>query len=94
LALGVALWLSARSPIPQSLGYALTVLLALYGLLLVFAFLIFHYFTLPEMGYVSEQPISTLTNVLTFFFSPPKFHLIWPMMEHHFGWWAWSKPGP
>lgn len=94
LALGVALLLASAAPLWRRMGYALTGLLAAYGIVLLFAFLIFHYFTLPEMGFVTEQPPYTLTNVLTFFCSPPKFHLIWPMMEHHFGWWAWTLPGP
>lgn len=94
LALGVATVLSVSRSSVRYVGYALTGVLALYGIVLLFAALIFGYFTLPEMGYVSEQPVDTLTNVFTFFFSPPKFHLIWPMMEHHFGWWAWSMPGP
>jgi hypothetical protein len=94
LAVGVAMALSAGAPLVRRTLYALTGALALYGIVLLFAALIFHYFTLPEMGYVSVQPVDTLTNVLRFFFSPPKFDLIWPMMEHHFGWWAWSRPGP
>lgn len=94
LSLGIAMFLSVGFIPVRRAGYALTGLLAVYGIILLFAALIFGYFTLPEMGYVSERPVDTVTNILTFFFSPPKFHLIWPMMEHHFGWWAWSMPGP
>jgi len=94
LVLGVAMILSVGYTSVRRAGYVLTGVLALYGIVLLFAALIFSYFTLPEMGYVSKQPVDTVTNVLTFFFSPPKFDLIWPMMEHHFGWWAWSMPGP
>lgn len=66
----------------------------LYGLVLVVAYLIFLYFTDPAMGYVSARPPATALNTLSFFFSPPKFDLVWPMMEHHFGPWAWTWPGP
>jgi hypothetical protein len=94
LTIGVAMLLAASQHFAQRFVYALTGVLALYGIILLFAFLIFSYFTLPEMGYVSQQPVDSLSNVLTFFLFPPKFHLIWPMMEHHFGLWAWSMPGP
>lgn len=65
-----------------------------YGLVMVVAYLIFLYFTDPAMGYVSAPPPATALNTLTFFLSPPKFDLVWPMMEHHFGPWAWTWPGP
>lgn len=94
LALGAAQILTAGAPAVRRAAYASAVALGLYGVVLVFAALVFGYFTLPAAGYVAEQPADTLTNTLIFFFSPPKFHLIWPMMEHHFGWWAWTMPGP
>jgi hypothetical protein len=94
LALGMATLLSLDRVIWRNVGYVLSGSLAVYGVVLLFAALVFGYFSLPEMGYFSEQPEDNLTNVLAFFFSPPKFHLIWPMMEHHFGVWAWDMPGP
>jgi len=94
LALGVAQLLSVERPSIRRAGYVLAGVLGMYEIVLLFAALVFGYFTLPEMGYVVERPVDTLTNVFAFFFSPPKFHLIWPMMEHHFGWWAWTMPGP
>lgn len=68
---------------------------ALYGLALIVAHLVFGYFTHPSFGFVTQPMFDTASNVLRFFFfAPPKFHLIWPMMEHHFGPWAWTWPGP
>jgi len=94
LALGVAAILSSGQSVWRSTGYGLSGMLGIYGLVLLFAALVFGYFSLPAMGYFSEPPEDNLTNTLLFFLSPPKLDLIWPMMEHHFGWWAWSKPGP
>jgi len=78
-----------------SAAYGVVVLLAVYGLVLVPASLVFDYFTTdPSFGYFTTPPSSSVANVWLFFFWPPKFDLIWPMMEHHFGPWAWTWPGP
>jgi hypothetical protein len=90
------LWLSAerRNRLLSAGIFVTTGLSAAYGLVMVVAYLIFLYFTDPAMGYVAAPPPATALNTLAFFLSPPKFDLIWPMMEHHFGPWAWTWPGP
>jgi hypothetical protein len=98
LAVGVAALLSAAEASSRRLwpgiAYGAVAATALYGLVMVVASLIFHYFTDPSMGFVTTPPPATALNVLMFFLSPPKYDLIWPMMEHHFGPWAWTWPGP
>jgi hypothetical protein len=105
LAVGTATLLSAAAQrwrrggwggrVIGGVAYGAVGLTALYGLVLVVASLIFGYFTDPSFGLVANPSPATAVNVLSFFFfSPPKFHLIWPMMEHHFGPWAWTWPGP
>jgi hypothetical protein len=88
-----AAWKDGRRAL-SILAYGTVGAAAVYGLILVVASLIFGYFTDPHFGYVLSPPPATFANVLAFFFSPPKFNLIWPMMEHHFGPWAWTWPGP
>jgi hypothetical protein len=104
LALGAAAWLSVAGRVATRsglwrivgwTGYGILIGAALYGFVLVVAHLVFGYFTDPAFGFVTTPPSSTAFNTLVFlFFSPPKIDLIWPMMEHHFGPWAWTWPGP
>ncbi len=98
LAVGVAALLSAAEVASRrwwlSITYGAVILTALYGLFMVVASLIFHYFTDPSFGFVTTPPPPTALNVLMFFLSPPRLDLVWPMMEHHFGPWAWTWPGP
>jgi hypothetical protein len=52
------------------------------------------YFSDPSLGFFSAVPAATAWNTAGFLLNPPHFDLVWPMMEHHFGPWAWTWPGP
>lgn len=97
VAIGLAAVLDAagrRRPAAWA-AYAAVGGLALASLGLVAASLVFHYFSAPEFGFVAAAPPASLENVWRFLLAdPPKLDLIWPMMEHHFGPWAWTWPGP
>jgi hypothetical protein len=80
--------------LPAALVFAVLGACVVYGWLLIVGHPLFGYFTDPSFGYVAEPPPATALNTLRFLLVPSKLHLIWPMMEHHFGPWAWTWPGP
>jgi hypothetical protein len=72
---------------------ALVGLFVLYGWVLIVGYPMFGYFSDPSFGFFSAPPPATALNTVAFVLHP-HFDLIWPMMEHHFGPWAWTWPGP
>lgn len=66
---------------------------AAYGFTLIFASFVFGYLCAAER-HCSEPPQVTASGALRFLLVSPNIDKVWPVMEHHFGIWAWSKPGP
>jgi hypothetical protein len=65
-----------------------------YGWVLIAGQPMLGYFSDPSFGFFSAAPPVTAWNTVSFLLGSPHFDLLWPMMEHHFGPWAWSWPGP
>ena len=72
---------------------SLVALCIVYGWVLVVGYPMLGYFSDPSFGFFSVAPAATAWNTLGFVLHP-HLDLIWPMMEHHFGPWAWTWPGP
>jgi len=68
-------------------------LCVVYGWVLIVGYPMFGYFSDPSFGFFSVAPAATAWNTVAFVLHP-HLDLIWPMMEHHFGPWAWTWPGP
>lgn len=89
-------WQSAR-PGPRVFAGAIAGLVGLcvlYGWVLIVGYPMLGYFSGPSLGFFSVAPAATAWNTAGFLLHPPHLDLIWPMMEHHFGPWAWTWPGP
>jgi hypothetical protein len=69
-------------------------LCVVYGWVLIVGYPMLGYFSDPSFGFFSVAPAATAWNTVGFVLNPPHLNLIWPMMEHHFGPWAWTWPGP
>jgi hypothetical protein len=69
-------------------------LCVVYGWVLIVGYPMLGYFSDPSLGFFSAAPAATAWNTAGFLLNPPHFDLIWPMMQHHFGPWAWTWPGP
>jgi len=65
----------------------------IYGWLLIIGYPMLGYFSDPSFGFFSAPPAATAWNTVAFVLKP-HLDLLWPMMEHHFGPWAWTWPGP
>ena len=82
---------------PRALAVAVAGLMGLcvvYGWVLIDGQPMLGYFSDPSLGFFSVAPTATAWNTVGFLVGGPHFDLVWPMMEHHFGPWAWSWPGP
>jgi hypothetical protein len=69
-------------------------LCVVYGWALIVGQPMLGYFSDPALGFFSVAPAATAWNTIGFLVGVPHFDLVWPMMEHHFGPWAWTWPGP
>jgi hypothetical protein len=87
----------SRQATPRWLAGAVGALVGLcvvYGWVLIVGYPLLGYFSDPSFGFFSAVPAATAWNTAGFLLNPPHFDLVWPMMEHHFGPWAWTWPGP